>query len=486
MEIQFKKTYAPARGKRYVLGEIPLMLGYAMEIADPRAKMQEGKLNPGEICMMLFGVTPEEHAWKDQNPKALDRLADQLLKHVPADRLLGWRIIDLKGTALQRDVKPKTGESIDGGEFARRVQRQAAQSGPMDAQLLQLRALQQQCAGKDAPEEIKTKLQEARQAFAEPFMALEKLYAAYDAPTGLRWPAVGYDGRVELFTTEERAVRACEQLNRPLAGVKVWEMRPLQGEERAKLISECAENGLDLLRVDNGFAAAELNIKDICKDAPKPNAALRGMMIREVQYGMRWNQLRDAKADEPVVRGALESMLSMRNFVWREIGNAKLFVLCLGGQRDKCVMFNSQKQPEKMLAVFTNQARAMRFAHQVKEAVLPVEMNFDALKHACAACDGMVVDMGFIAYRLLKKDFDQVIELRGKPPVAVRVKPPEQARAPRPAQDLGELPDPDAFAPKQEDMPEDQKEAAPAAEEEAAQPAAQTGFLKRLFGKRKN
>ena len=61
MEIRYKRTYSPAKGKRYTAGEITAMLGYAMEIADPRVKLKEGKLAPGEICLLLFGITPEEY-----------------------------------------------------------------------------------------------------------------------------------------------------------------------------------------------------------------------------------------------------------------------------------------------------------------------------------------------------------------------------------------------------------------------------------------
>ena len=32
MEIRYKRTYSPARGKRYTMGEISAMLGYALEI----------------------------------------------------------------------------------------------------------------------------------------------------------------------------------------------------------------------------------------------------------------------------------------------------------------------------------------------------------------------------------------------------------------------------------------------------------------------
>ena len=67
MEIQYRRSYVPARGKRYTAGEIPAMLGYAVEIADPRPRMREGKLEPGEThqqalireCREELGITVE-------------------------------------------------------------------------------------------------------------------------------------------------------------------------------------------------------------------------------------------------------------------------------------------------------------------------------------------------------------------------------------------------------------------------------------------
>ena len=100
MEIKYKRSYAP-KGKNYSVGEVPLMFGCALEIADPRAKMEVGKLEPGEVCMMIFGITPEEYAWRESNPRQLDALAARIGKTLPRDRLIGYRVCNLLGKPLQ-------------------------------------------------------------------------------------------------------------------------------------------------------------------------------------------------------------------------------------------------------------------------------------------------------------------------------------------------------------------------------------------------
>ena len=118
MELKYQATYRAKGLKAYSVGEIQ-GLSPALELAEPRLRASEGKLEPGEICMLIFGITAEEYAWHENDTKKLDALAEQLRKRVPADRLIAWRVVDLKGKPVQREIKPQTGESIDGGAALR-------------------------------------------------------------------------------------------------------------------------------------------------------------------------------------------------------------------------------------------------------------------------------------------------------------------------------------------------------------------------------
>lgn len=477
MEIRYKRTFSPASGKRYTLGEITAMLGYAMELAEPRLKLKEGRLAPGETAMLLFAITPEEYALKDSDPRALDALAEALGKQMPADRLMGWRILDLKGSLVQRVIQPAAGESIDGGAFAQRLREKIA--GPIDDLVKTAHQLQQQAAKPDASDELKQQWLAARQSLGSALMNLEESWVAFDALSGDRWPSVGFDGRIEIFTTESRARRIQNEIAGVQAGVQIWSLRRLARGELLTLLQTCAGDGLALLRVDNGFSPAELTVKDCCMHALQDNAVLRSMMLREIQYGMRYNRFKEIHAPEKNLRGALEGMLTLRGFAWRETGNAALYALCAGGLRDKCVVLGGKDGGEKLLAVFTEARRAQEFAKKLNNPALrPVEMKFDELIQRCDQIQtaGLLIDYGFIGYRLGRDDFEKVLEMRSKPPVVVRVQDEKKSAAP--VQE-NSLPNPDEFnipAPKAPETPQPPREPEP--------PKPKRGsFLKKLFQK---
>ena len=483
MEIQYKRSYAPARGKRYTAGEIPVMLGYALEVADPRPRLCEGKLEPGDICMLLFGISPEEYALRERAPKELDALAERLRKAVPADRLIGWRVCDLKGAPVRREVKPETGESIDAGAFARLLQARAgqAEAGPLDAQLAECRRLQAACREKDAPEAARTEHAQARRALGAGLLTLEKLYVADEALLNGRWPSLGLDGRVELFTRRERGERALRHLEKAGAAA-FWQLREIPGDQIEGALRRWAADGLTALRVDNGFASAEIEIADALELVPSENAALRALMLREVECGVRWNRLKSDGAPEPNQRSMLEGMLTLRNFAWRALGQAKLWVLCGGADRRSCVLVGRKDREERLLAAFTERARAAAFAQSVPGAPVPVELKFDELAARANGAAGMLIDAQELGYRLPAGAFDKVRELREKPPLAVRIAPPKPAQeeAPRPQAEMGELPDPDQYA---ADLTKT-AERRPTEPESAPMAVEKKGFFRHLFGKR--
>ena len=512
MELKYQASYRSRGLKAYSVGEIA-GVSPALELAEPRLRTLEGKLEPGEICMLIFGITPEEYAWREKDIKKLDALAEQLRRHVPKDRLIAWRVVDLKGKPVQREIKPLTGESIDGGAYALALKNRAAKAapvsaGPLDALLKECCRLQRLCAAKDAPEGMRADWA-AEKAKLAAELKRQSLWVAYDANLAGRQPFAGYDGRVELFTAADRAERAQKRIAEISAGQDFWIVKEVPAAEQEAFYRNCAANGLHALRVDNGFAPAELNLSDLWEGKPCENAALRGLLLREAEYGLRWNRLKAAQAEEKLQRGALESMLTLRNFAWRELGNSILYALCAmpGGEGefataaaaakcggalravpgDKCVLLNEKQSGAARMPAFTSKQRALAVAGRIKGAQ-PVRMTFDDLARRVGAAEGILIDPDDLGYRLPKAEFDKVRELRAKPPMAVRVKAaedapaPEQAPAPRLQSEMGELPDPDSF-----DLPE-RKPAVSEAEAPAAAPAApkkegKSGFFRRFMKK---
>ena len=211
--------------------------------------------------------------------------------------------------------------------------------------------------------------------------------------------------------------------------------------------------------------------------------------------------------------GALESMLSLRNFVWHTAGKGLLYAACdvpAGDERlctpaakerlgqadlqtvigERCLSLKNKQSGQMMLAVFTTSVQAVAFCERIGSGARPVVMTFDDIVQRAAQCEGIVIDPESFSYRIMKQDFDKIKEMREKPPVIVRVKPPEPAK-PEPVKnepaaeeaDMGSLPDPDAVqtpAQKEDISRQPIEPEQPAGEDENP---GKKGFFRRLFGK---
>ena len=503
MEVNFKRTFV-AKNRRYALGEIGAMHGYAMEITELRPRLSSGRLQPGEAMLIFFGITPDEYEMREANPKQLDQLAAAIRKSYPADRLIGYLVRDLKGDIIARDVQLETVPSIDENGFPR----PAVQGGAIDAELNACARLQEIPA--DAPEGVKQDWIAARRAAAQALLKLDSIFVAYDLLTNGRYPAQSFDGRIYLFTSMQRAENEHAQVTKAV-GLDIWQIREIKSAEYDRFFAEQRNLGMEFVRVDSGFTTAELRIEDF-GDAPlAPDARIMNLMLSQVVYGVRWMNMKQKNAPENAVRGAMESTLTMRNFAWREIGNAVLYIACPGtGERectqaaharigegrivpvDACVQIADNSDSKEFIVAFTSAARAAAFAGCMNPPVHPVAAVFDDVVRLAKGCDGIILNIGELGYRVQKAQFEDVLELRAKPPIAVRVRTEADAardsaeetqKAPRVNASLpnpdAALPDPDAYLPKREVIapqpvqPEPQTDA----------PAKKAGFFKRLFGK---
>lgn len=525
MEVQFKRQYVSK--KQYAVGEIQAFLGYAMEVIDLRTKLAEGKLEPGESCMLLFGITPEEYAWKDSDTAALDRLAAELRKVVPADRLIACQARSILGKSIGRAVRPVTSGSIDDGAFAKRMAEKVHQArGPIDEKLLECRRLQNLCKDKNAPEGVKVDFAAAKRDLCAALRSLDKIYAAYDALIKGEWPSIGYDLHVELFTTRQRAETMQQRMKAAHGGMDKWKIREIPQNEIEAFILKLADDGVGAVRIDNSFVAAEVSIADLHSGTAPANANLRMKLLAQVQFALRYKYLKENNGEDKYLRSALESMLTMRNLGEWQMGNAVLYAICLEkktGSETLCtaeaakkldpavekkvtlgmrnVLLNEPGGSRRFLAVFTTPLRAATLCERMHEDAVPVAMTFDDLVARAQAGDGIIIDPESFSYRVLKAEFDRIRDLRGKPPQIVRVKAEEKPAAEKtgeealpnpdaaekPAADAGSLPDPDAFeaeqpAPETEEVPVEVLQPDEVSEAKDKNPE-KKGFFNRLFGK---
>ena len=514
MEIKYKQTYAP-KGKNYSVGEVGWMLGYAMQLIDPRPQLESGKLEPGEVCMILLGITPEEYALRESDPKALASLAQQLGKYLPKDRMIGFRVVNLLGKSVQREVKLRVGDCMPDDDFAKHLDNArgaALRKGPLDDRLAECKRLQALCAQKDVPEQIRLDWLDTRRTLAEGLRAQPALYMAYEAGMNGRWPSFGFDGCVELFTSAERGERARDRLRQDSAGEDIWLIREIKQTELDATLNMLSDCGVKQLRVDNGFTAVRMQLDDLCAATPTDNATLRNFIQREVEYGMRFNRLKAANADEPKQRGALESMLTMRNFALRELGNAVLYVACpdVGNGRlctqragarleganwqvvsaEKCMLITAQDKQKRFLAAFTSPIRLTSFTEQKGANVSAVAMTLDDVIQR-AGKDSIMIDPGLIGYCVDDKMTAKALEIRDKPPMAVRIQPPKPQPQPQPQAQaseqkkigLGDLPDPDSVDWSRSAPPKPQTDSEALPKADSVEAPKKKGFFKKLFGK---
>ena len=508
MNVKFKKTFA-TKNNLYGLGEINMMYGYAMEITELRPRLSAGKLQPGEAMLIFFGITPEEYEMRETNPKRLEQLAAAIRKSYPADRLISYLVLNFKGDIIARDVQLETVPTIDENGFPR----PAAQGGAIDAELNACARIQE--IPTDAPEGVKQDWIATRRAAAQALLKLDSFFVAYDLLTNGRYPAQGFDGRIELFTSIQRAENAHVQMTKA-AGLDIWQIREIKSAEYDRFFADLRKAGMELVRVDNGFAAAELRIEDFGDVPLAPDARIMNLMLREMVYGMRWMSM---KQENEAARVAMENTQIMRIYAQREIGNAVLYIACPGnGERectqaaharigegrivsvDACIRTTVKRDSQTFITTFTSAARAAAFAERMNPPVHPVAVLFDdiiQLAKESDDCNGIILNIDEIGYRIRKVDFEDVLEQRAKPPVVLRVRTEEEAardraeetqKAPRADTSLpnpdAALPDPDAHLPKREAIapqPEPQPEPQPKLQTDA--PAKKAGFFKRLFGK---
>jgi len=145
---------------------------------------------------------------------------------------------------------------------------------------------------------------------------------------------------------------------------------------------------------------------------------------------------------------------------------------------EKCMTLMNRQSGQRMLAVFTDAVQAVAFCERMGAAARPVAMTFDDLCRRAEQQEGMVVDPDGLGYRVIRRDFDRVKEMRTKPLQMVRIKPEEAPVVPKPEvkPEMGSLPDPDEFPAADGDASEKQQ---PPEED----PPEDKGFFKRFFGK---
>lgn len=143
---------------------------YAIEIMSMTGDMlSDMAWIPGDITSVLFALTDEEYALKDNDTEKLDTLADELFHNLPKDRMLDTHMIDSKtGEKKKSDIKPKT-ETMDDFKYPKYSAKRSAETG--------LKAID----------------------------AADKLWVIYNRALGDNYPTIDGNGAAWVFTSADGA-----------------------------------------------------------------------------------------------------------------------------------------------------------------------------------------------------------------------------------------------------------------------------------------
>lgn len=330
------------------------------------------------------------------------------------------------------------------------------------------------------PEERKERQTEAgatAKELGERLLEAPKLWVlCCDFPGPMKPVYMGTDGRMEIFTDPhlvhggQKAL--LERLNLKTA------VRTLNGPEEIRgFFRECAHNGFQVFRLDNGGKdSCELWLKDFFPYREKElidekNCSLRYMFHRAKLYSWLRSCQKDPNSNDSMA--IAEMMLTMQLNGYRELGNALIYALGNAMPEDRvygtaaareklgqwlpdsgceaCVDLDGPAYQEKLqlgfvnrpgeqgdiekgsVCIFTDLAQAKAARELFLQSNMDfsvIVITFEELMAQAVQCAGIVVDMQALSFEIPKAEYGKLRELQqlGGAPLVVNLKRKPQCR----------------------------------------------------------
>ena len=190
--------------------------------------------------------------------------------------------------------------------------------------------LQKKCclAMKQNPDAEDTK--KLVQELGKKILTLDKIYVAYDMDFNRQFPYIGIDGRIEVSTQSEIAKSLQSYYHEQHLG-HIF-VREFERNEIEEILRSYQRMGLLALRLDNGTWPVDIWFGDILETSSdnlleKHNRSIRGMFLRELQYGYRLRKMDNHEKDSKMEENLKGMMLMMRNLAFRDLGSGLCWVL---------------------------------------------------------------------------------------------------------------------------------------------------------------
>lgn len=212
MNLTFSPIYhnTDNKDREFKVGKFRELNLYAVEISDITGTISEENAVLGGKDILLMGLTEKEFMLKETDKSALHTLVNSLADNIPKDRLISYRQINYKGEIVEdKNITPKS-DTIDDGEYVKYTQSMAIyipddisvaiNSDYYLAANYYLRATS--IVEDKKTDEIREKIKQLKKIVLKKLKALNELYYVYNKSIGERFPTIGPNGAIWLFTLE--------------------------------------------------------------------------------------------------------------------------------------------------------------------------------------------------------------------------------------------------------------------------------------------
>lgn len=187
----------------------------------------------------------------------------------------------------------------------------------------------------------------------------ECIYVAYDGDFSDQFPFIGTDGRMEICSRQDIALRLQNYYSTEHLGHIT--MRKIERAEIPDTFRQYINSGISVFRLDNGVTPVDIWFHDFL---PRENAALldeqnrsmRALFLRQLQYGSRIRNMDAVLKKTPYERRIQELMLTVRYQAYRELSNGLVYVLAASACEPGVTCY-TPKALERAKAMLTDPTR---------------------------------------------------------------------------------------------------------------------------------
>ncbi len=215
MDLTFSPIYhnTDNKDREYKVGKFRELNLYAVEIIDTTGSISDENAVLGGKDILLMGLTEKEFMLKETDKTALYKLVNSIADNIPKDRLISYRQINYKGENVEgKKITPKC-DTIDDGEYVKYTKSMAiyvpddiSVAVNSDYYLAANYYLRAQTIVEDKKtDQIKEKITQLKKIALKKLKALNEIFYVYNKSIGERFPTIGPNGAIWVFTLENLA-----------------------------------------------------------------------------------------------------------------------------------------------------------------------------------------------------------------------------------------------------------------------------------------